>query len=79
MTFQGFPRYMESKDCSVLEERHEEVHQDMDQPLCQYLISSSHNTCPTGGQLVGGHRGATGGQLVGGPPGVRVRVGLGLG
>uniref|UniRef100_A0A4W5QC30 Phosphoinositide phospholipase C n=1 Tax=Hucho hucho TaxID=62062 RepID=A0A4W5QC30_9TELE len=53
MTFEGFYRYMESKDCSVFDQIHASVYQDMDQPLCHYFISSSHNTYLTGDQLVG--------------------------
>ncbi|CAL8375742.1 unnamed protein product [Arctogadus glacialis] len=53
MTFEGFHRYMESKDCSVLDQSHTVVYQDMDQPLCHYFISTSHNTYLTGDQLVG--------------------------
>uniref|UniRef100_A0A672ID13 Phosphoinositide phospholipase C n=1 Tax=Salarias fasciatus TaxID=181472 RepID=A0A672ID13_SALFA len=53
MTFEGFLRYMESKDCSVFDPSHSSVYQDMDQPLSSYFISSSHNTYLTGDQLVG--------------------------
>ncbi|KAK6317780.1 hypothetical protein J4Q44_G00110710 [Coregonus suidteri] len=53
MTFEGFYRYMESKDCRVFDQIHTSVYQDMDQPLCHYFISSSHNTYLTGDQLVG--------------------------
>eukprot|EP00063_Salmo_salar_P006611 XP_013981446.1 PREDICTED: 1-phosphatidylinositol 4,5-bisphosphate phosphodiesterase zeta-1-like [Salmo salar] len=53
MTFEGFYRYMESKDCSVFDQMHTSVYQDMDQPLCHYFISSSHNTYLIGDQLVG--------------------------
>ncbi|CAL8359523.1 unnamed protein product [Lota lota] len=53
MTFEGFLRYMESKDCSVFDQGHTTVYQDMDQPLCHYFISTSHNTYLTGDQLVG--------------------------
>ncbi|XP_038562734.1 1-phosphatidylinositol 4,5-bisphosphate phosphodiesterase zeta-1-like isoform X2 [Micropterus salmoides] len=53
MTFEGFLRYMESKDCSVFDLAHASVYQDMDQPLTSYFISSSHNTYLTGDQLVG--------------------------
>ncbi|XP_029613342.1 1-phosphatidylinositol 4,5-bisphosphate phosphodiesterase zeta-1-like [Salmo trutta] len=53
MTFEGFYRYMESKDCSVFDQKHTSVYQDMDQPLCHYFISSSHNTYLIGDQLVG--------------------------
>ncbi|KAM3869903.1 LOW QUALITY PROTEIN: 1-phosphatidylinositol 4,5-bisphosphate phosphodiesterase zeta-1-like [Diretmus argenteus] len=53
MTFEGFLRYVESKDCCVFDQSHAAVYQDMDQPLCHYFISSSHNTYLTGDQLVG--------------------------
>ncbi|XP_054887022.1 1-phosphatidylinositol 4,5-bisphosphate phosphodiesterase zeta-1-like isoform X2 [Poeciliopsis prolifica] len=53
MTFEGFLRYMESKDCCVFNRIHKTVYQDMDQPLTSYFISSSHNTYLTGDQLVG--------------------------
>ncbi|XP_063052824.1 1-phosphatidylinositol 4,5-bisphosphate phosphodiesterase zeta-1-like [Engraulis encrasicolus] len=53
MTFEGFFRFIESKDCCVFDRNHTVVYQDMKQPLCQYFISSSHNTYLTGDQLVG--------------------------
>ncbi|XP_061826272.1 1-phosphatidylinositol 4,5-bisphosphate phosphodiesterase zeta-1-like [Nerophis lumbriciformis] len=53
MTFEGFLRYMESKDCCVFDQVHTSVYQDMNQPLTSYFISSSHNTYLTGDQLVG--------------------------
>ncbi|XP_029697407.1 1-phosphatidylinositol 4,5-bisphosphate phosphodiesterase zeta-1 isoform X2 [Takifugu rubripes] len=53
MTFEGFFRYMESKDCCVFNQAHTSVYQDMDQPLSSYFISSSHNTYLTGDQIVG--------------------------
>ncbi|KAM9807850.1 1-phosphatidylinositol 4,5-bisphosphate phosphodiesterase zeta-1-like [Neosynchiropus ocellatus] len=53
MTFEGFFRYMESKDCCVFNQAHTSVYQDMNQPLSSYFISSSHNTYLTGGQLIG--------------------------
>ncbi|XP_037538914.1 1-phosphatidylinositol 4,5-bisphosphate phosphodiesterase zeta-1-like [Nematolebias whitei] len=53
MTFEGFLRYMESKDCCVFNQHHTSVYQDMDQPLSSYFISSSHNTYLTGDQLTG--------------------------
>ncbi|KAI3371179.1 hypothetical protein L3Q82_023810, partial [Scortum barcoo] len=53
MTFEGFFRFMESKDCCVFNQAHTSVYQDMDQPLTSYFISSSHNTYLTGDQLVG--------------------------
>uniref|UniRef100_UPI0037E9BA69 1-phosphatidylinositol 4,5-bisphosphate phosphodiesterase zeta-1-like n=1 Tax=Semicossyphus pulcher TaxID=241346 RepID=UPI0037E9BA69 len=56
MTFEGFLRYMESKDCCVFNQAYTSVYQDMDQPLTSYFISSSHNTYLTGDQLVGKSR-----------------------
>ncbi|XP_017160596.1 1-phosphatidylinositol 4,5-bisphosphate phosphodiesterase zeta-1 isoform X2 [Poecilia reticulata] len=56
MTFEGFLRYMESKDCCVFNRTHKMVYQDMDQPFTSYFISSSHNTYLTGDQLVGKSR-----------------------
>ncbi|XP_063768485.1 1-phosphatidylinositol 4,5-bisphosphate phosphodiesterase zeta-1-like [Eleginops maclovinus] len=53
MTFEGFLRYMESKDCCVFDQAHTSVYQYMDQPLTHYFISSSHNTYLTGDQIVG--------------------------
>uniref|UniRef100_A0A8C6UIW8 Phosphoinositide phospholipase C n=1 Tax=Neogobius melanostomus TaxID=47308 RepID=A0A8C6UIW8_9GOBI len=53
MLFTGFLRYMESKLCSIFNQAHCAVYQDMDQPLTSYFISSSHNTYLTGDQLVG--------------------------
>uniref|UniRef100_A0A3Q3WU86 Phosphoinositide phospholipase C n=1 Tax=Mola mola TaxID=94237 RepID=A0A3Q3WU86_MOLML len=53
LTFEGFLRYMESKDCCLFNQAHKSVYQDMDQPLTSYFISSSHNTYLTGDQLVG--------------------------
>lgn len=53
MTFEGFLRYMESKDCCLFDQTHTSVYQDMDQPLSSYFISSSHNTYLTGDQLIG--------------------------
>ncbi|XP_066561835.1 1-phosphatidylinositol 4,5-bisphosphate phosphodiesterase zeta-1-like [Amia ocellicauda] len=53
MTFEGFLRYMESKDCCVFNRDHLAVYQDMGQPLNHYFISSSHNTYLMGDQLIG--------------------------
>ncbi|TNN82035.1 1-phosphatidylinositol 4,5-bisphosphate phosphodiesterase zeta-1 [Liparis tanakae] len=53
MTFEGFLRFMESRDCCVFDQAHRSVYQPMDQPLNNYFISSSHNTYLTGDQLVG--------------------------
>lgn len=50
MTLNGFQRFLLSEESSpVLAD----LHQDMDQPLCHYFISSSHNTYLKGAQLGG--------------------------
>ncbi|NWW91321.1 PLCZ1 phosphodiesterase, partial [Rhynochetos jubatus] len=53
MSFEGFIRYMSSEDCSVFKSNHKTVYQDMNHPLCDYFISSSHNTYLISDQLVG--------------------------
>ncbi|XP_068459136.1 1-phosphatidylinositol 4,5-bisphosphate phosphodiesterase zeta-1-like isoform X2 [Clinocottus analis] len=53
MTFEGFLRFMESKDCCVFDQAHTSVYQPMDRPLSNYFISTSHNTYLTGDQIVG--------------------------
>uniref|UniRef100_A0A8D0HJL8 Phosphoinositide phospholipase C n=1 Tax=Sphenodon punctatus TaxID=8508 RepID=A0A8D0HJL8_SPHPU len=49
---EGFTSFMLSPACDVFNPLHSEVHQDMDQPLCNYYIASSHNTYLTGDQLL---------------------------
>lgn len=48
----GFTSFMRSPTCDVFNPLHHEVNQDMDQPLCNYFIASSHNTYLTGDQLL---------------------------
>ncbi|TSK38415.1 1-phosphatidylinositol 4,5-bisphosphate phosphodiesterase eta-1 [Bagarius yarrelli] len=49
---EGFTNFMRSPACDVFNPQHNEVNQDMDQPLCNYFIASSHNTYLTGDQLL---------------------------
>ncbi|NXJ14801.1 PLCH1 phosphodiesterase, partial [Odontophorus gujanensis] len=49
---EGFTNFMRSPAGDVFNPLHCEVHQDMDQPLCNYFIASSHNTYLTGDQLL---------------------------
>uniref|UniRef100_G1KU73 Phosphoinositide phospholipase C n=1 Tax=Anolis carolinensis TaxID=28377 RepID=G1KU73_ANOCA len=53
MTFEGFLRYMTSEDCMIFKTEHQSVYQDMTRPLCEYFISSSHNTYLISDQLIG--------------------------
>ncbi|NXU49866.1 PLCH1 phosphodiesterase, partial [Turnix velox] len=49
---EGFTNFMRSPACDIFNPLHSQVHQDMDQPLCNYFIASSHNTYLTGDQLL---------------------------
>ncbi|CAL8353161.1 unnamed protein product [Lota lota] len=49
---EGFTSFMRSPACDVFNPLHREVNQDMEQPLCNYYIASSHNTYLTGDQLL---------------------------
>ncbi|NXG25360.1 PLCZ1 phosphodiesterase, partial [Grallaria varia] len=53
MSFEGFIRYLNSEECSIFKSQHKTIYQDMNQPLCDYFISSSHNTYLIADQLVG--------------------------
>ncbi|NXR43703.1 PLCZ1 phosphodiesterase, partial [Hippolais icterina] len=53
MSFEGFVRYMNSDECSIFKSQHRTIYQDMNQPLCDYFISSSHNTYLIADQLMG--------------------------
>uniref|UniRef100_A0A7M4FYW5 Phosphoinositide phospholipase C n=1 Tax=Crocodylus porosus TaxID=8502 RepID=A0A7M4FYW5_CROPO len=53
MTFEGFLRYMCSTDCAIFKQEHKTVYQDMSYSLCDYFISSSHNTYLISDQLIG--------------------------
>ncbi|XP_064159624.1 1-phosphatidylinositol 4,5-bisphosphate phosphodiesterase eta-1 isoform X3 [Anguilla rostrata] len=52
MGIEGFTNFMRSPACDVFNPLHHEINQDMDQPLCNYYIASSHNTYLTGDQLL---------------------------
>ncbi|CAM5082543.1 unnamed protein product [Natator depressus] len=53
MSFEGFLRYMNSKDCLIFKRDHTIVYQNMSYPLRDYFISSSHNTYLISDQLIG--------------------------
>ncbi|RXM94798.1 1-phosphatidylinositol 4,5-bisphosphate phosphodiesterase eta-2 [Acipenser ruthenus] len=48
----GFTNYMRSPAGDIFNPEQYEVNQDMSQPLCNYFISSSHNTYLMGDQLM---------------------------
>uniref|UniRef100_A0A3Q2QCD8 Phosphoinositide phospholipase C n=1 Tax=Fundulus heteroclitus TaxID=8078 RepID=A0A3Q2QCD8_FUNHE len=50
--FGCFTSFMRSPACDIFNPLHHEVNQDMEQPLCNYFIASSHNTYLTGDQLL---------------------------
>ncbi|XP_070761630.1 1-phosphatidylinositol 4,5-bisphosphate phosphodiesterase eta-1 [Enoplosus armatus] len=52
MGIEGFTSFMRSPTCDVFNPLHHEVNQDMEQPLCNYFVASSHNTYLTGDQLL---------------------------
>ncbi|XP_065065661.1 1-phosphatidylinositol 4,5-bisphosphate phosphodiesterase zeta-1-like isoform X2 [Rhopilema esculentum] len=53
LSYHGFLSFLRSKDNSAFDFNHLIVHQDMDHPLSDYFISSSHNTYLTTHQLKG--------------------------
>ncbi|XP_041340435.1 1-phosphatidylinositol 4,5-bisphosphate phosphodiesterase zeta-1 [Pyrgilauda ruficollis] len=53
LSFEGFVRYLNSDECSIFKSQHKSVYQDMTKPLCDYFISSSHNTYLIADQLMG--------------------------
>ncbi|XP_007965992.1 1-phosphatidylinositol 4,5-bisphosphate phosphodiesterase zeta-1 isoform X2 [Chlorocebus sabaeus] len=53
MSFEGFSRYMDSRECQLFKNECRKVYQDMTHPLNDYFISSSHNTYLVSDQLVG--------------------------
>ncbi|KAL1484373.1 hypothetical protein MTO96_011350 [Rhipicephalus appendiculatus] len=53
MLLDGFTLFLLSDECSLMDQAHKKVFQDMNQPLCHYFISSSHNTYLMEDQLKG--------------------------
>ncbi|XP_062451418.1 1-phosphatidylinositol 4,5-bisphosphate phosphodiesterase delta-3 [Rhea pennata] len=53
MMLDGFMMYLLSADGDILNQEHTKVYQDMNQPLCHYFISTSHNTYLTDNQIGG--------------------------
>ncbi|XP_031239595.1 1-phosphatidylinositol 4,5-bisphosphate phosphodiesterase zeta-1 isoform X3 [Mastomys coucha] len=53
MSIEGFARYMFSKECLLFKEKCQTVYQDMNHPLNDYFISSSHNTYLLSDQILG--------------------------
>ncbi|XP_059198678.1 1-phosphatidylinositol 4,5-bisphosphate phosphodiesterase delta-4 [Centropristis striata] len=53
MSYDGFQAYLCSQEGSIFKPEHQELHQDMSQPLSHYFISSSHNTYLMEDQLRG--------------------------
>ncbi|XP_077549577.1 inactive phospholipase C-like protein 1 isoform X2 [Haemaphysalis longicornis] len=53
MLLDGFTLFLLSDECSLMDQAHKDVFQDMDLPLCHYFISSSHNTYLMEDQLKG--------------------------
>ncbi|KAH9824700.1 PLC-like phosphodiesterase [Melampsora americana] len=53
MNVESFNSFLQSSDNSAFNEAHLRVCQDMTHPICDYFISSSHNTYLVGNQLKG--------------------------
>ncbi|XP_073479690.1 1-phosphatidylinositol 4,5-bisphosphate phosphodiesterase zeta-1 [Aquarana catesbeiana] len=53
MTFDGFARFMNSEQTHIFRRDCTKIYQDMNQPLTNYFISTSHNTYLLSDQLVG--------------------------
>ncbi|XP_034368020.1 1-phosphatidylinositol 4,5-bisphosphate phosphodiesterase zeta-1 isoform X1 [Arvicanthis niloticus] len=53
MSIEGFARYMFSSECQLFKEKCNTVYQDMNHPLNNYFISSSHNTYLISDQILG--------------------------
>ncbi|XP_075753864.1 1-phosphatidylinositol 4,5-bisphosphate phosphodiesterase zeta-1 [Pelodiscus sinensis] len=53
MSFEGFLRYMNSYECELYRKEHRRIYQNMNYPLRDYFISSSHNTYLISDQLLG--------------------------
>jgi hypothetical protein len=53
MSFEEFSAFLLSPDNSPVADQDKTVWHDMTRPLCEYYISSSHNTYLVGNQLVG--------------------------
>ncbi|XP_032763207.1 1-phosphatidylinositol 4,5-bisphosphate phosphodiesterase zeta-1 [Rattus rattus] len=53
MSIEGFARYMFSSECLLFKETCNTVYQDMNKPLNDYYISSSHNTYLVADQILG--------------------------
>uniref|UniRef100_A0A8D3AAR4 Phosphoinositide phospholipase C n=1 Tax=Scophthalmus maximus TaxID=52904 RepID=A0A8D3AAR4_SCOMX len=52
MGIEGFTSFMRSPACDIFNPLHHKVNQDMEQPLSNYFVASSHNTYLTGDQLL---------------------------
>ncbi|XP_029453200.1 1-phosphatidylinositol 4,5-bisphosphate phosphodiesterase zeta-1 isoform X2 [Rhinatrema bivittatum] len=53
MTYEGFIRMMNSQENFIFRKDQRGIYQDMTLPLCDYFISSSHNTYLIDDQLIG--------------------------